>query len=60
MTATEVAERHQEKLMVLGPVLQRLNSELLDKIIEITFHIMLDNGLIPEPPQSIQGKEIKG
>lgn len=59
MTATEVAERHQEKLMVLGPVLQRLNSELLDKIIEITFHIMLDNGLIPEPPQSIQGKELK-
>ena len=59
MTATEVAERHQEKLMVLGPVLQRLNSELLDKIIEITFHIMLENGLIPEPPKSVQGKELK-
>lgn len=59
MTATEVAERHQEKLMMLGPVLQRLNSELLDPAIEITFQIMLENGLIPEPPEILQGEEIK-
>lgn len=59
MTATEVAERHQEKLMMLGPVLQRLNSELLDPMIQITFQIMLDNGMIPPPPEIIQGGELK-
>lgn len=59
MTATEVAERHQEKLMMLGPVLQRLNSELLDPMIQITFQIMLENGLIPPPPETIQGGELK-
>ena len=59
MTATEVAERHQEKLMMLGPVLQRLNSELLDPMIEITFQIMLENGMIPPAPEMIAGGELK-
>jgi hypothetical protein len=27
MTATEVAERHEEKLLMLGPVLERLHNE---------------------------------
>lgn len=58
MTATEVAERHQEKLMMLGPVLQRLNSELLDPAIEITFNIMLEHGLIPEPPEILDGESL--
>ena len=30
ITAREVAERHEEKLLMLGPVLERLESELLD------------------------------
>lgn len=59
MTATEVAERHQEKLMMLGPVLQRLNAELLDPMIKITFQIMLEHDMIPQPPEIIQGGEIK-
>lgn len=59
MTATEVAERHQEKLMMLGPVLQRLNAELLDPMIKITFQIMLENDMIPPPPEILQGGEIK-
>lgn len=59
MTATEVAERHQEKLMMLGPVLQRLNSELLDPMIKITFQIMLENGMIPPAPEILQGGEVR-
>ena len=30
MTATEVAERHEEKLLMLGPVLERLHNEGTD------------------------------
>lgn len=58
MTATEVAERHEEKLLMLGPVLERLHNELLDPLIELTFSYMEDAGLLPPPPQSLQGSEI--
>ena len=36
MTATEVAERHEEKLLMLGPVLERLHNELLDPLIDLS------------------------
>ena len=58
MTATEVAERHEEKLLMLGPVLERLHNELLDPMIEITFHHMLAAGILPPPPQEMQGMDL--
>jgi hypothetical protein len=58
MTATEVAERHEEKLLMLGPVLERLHNELLDPLIEMTFTRMLEAGAIPPPPQELQGMEL--
>lgn len=58
MTATEVAERHEEKLLMLGPVLERLHNELLDPLIEITFERMLAAGVLPPIPQELQGMEI--
>ncbi len=59
ITAREVAERHEEKLLMLGPVLECLESELLDPLIDRTFAIMLRTGLIPEPPEELQGKDLK-
>ena len=59
MTATEVAERHQEKMLVLGPVLERLKNELLDPLIERTFAIMFRRGVIPVPPPEIEGENMK-
>lgn len=58
MTATEVAERHEEKLLMLGPVLERLHNELLDPLIEMTFTRMLEAGVIPPPPPELQGMEL--
>lgn len=58
MTATEVAERHEEKLLMLGPVLERLHNELLDPMIEITFARMLRAGIVPSPPQELQGMDL--
>lgn len=55
MTATEVAERHEEKLLMLGPVLERLHTEILDPLIENTFARMVEVGIVPPPPDEIQG-----
>lgn len=59
ITAREIEERHEEKLLMLGPVLERLNKDLLDPLITRTFNIMWRAGLIPEPPQEIQGMGVK-
>jgi hypothetical protein len=59
MTAREVEERHDEKLIMLGPVLERLNDELLDPAIDLTFDIMWDSNLIPPPPPELQGQPLR-
>jgi hypothetical protein len=58
MTATEVAERHEEKLLMLGPVLERLHNELLDPLIETTFEHMVTANILPPPPEELQGLEL--
>jgi hypothetical protein len=58
MTATEVAERHEEKLLMLGPVLERLHNELLDPLIEMTFDRMIEAGIVPPAPPELQGMQL--
>jgi hypothetical protein len=58
MTATEVAERHEEKLLMLGPVIERLHNELLDPLIDVTFSHMVSAGLIPPAPPELQGMDL--
>jgi hypothetical protein len=56
MTATEVDARREEKLVLLGPVLDRFQNEVLDSDIKRIFGIMLRNGLFaPPPPEIIDG-----
>ena len=59
MTAQEVIERHEEKMIMLGPVLERLHAELLDPLIMRTFGVMERAGMLPEPPEELQGMEMK-
>lgn len=59
MTATEVAERHEEKLVLLGPVLQRLNVELLDPLLDDVFDFAQDVGLLPPIPEALEGQELE-
>jgi hypothetical protein len=59
MTATEVAERQQEKLMMMGPALHRLDEEMLSRSLELVYEIIVEAGMIPEPPEVIQGSEMK-
>jgi hypothetical protein len=58
-TATEIAERHEEKLLMLGPVLERLHNELLAPKIDMTFTAIIESGILPPPPPELQGVDLK-
>jgi len=55
MTATEVIQRRDEMLRMMGPMVSRLQTELLGPVIERCFNIMWRAGMLPPPPQSLQG-----
>jgi hypothetical protein len=59
ITATEVAERHEEKLLMLGPVLDRLHRDLLQPTIDRTFGVMVRAGIVPPAPQELEGIDLK-
>lgn len=59
ITATEIDERREEKLLMLGPVLERLNDDLLDPMIDRIFAIMNRMGLFPDPPESLEGVDLR-
>jgi hypothetical protein len=57
-TATEIDARREEKLIMLGPVLERFQTEALDLIIDRVFNIMLRGNLFEPPPVEVQGSRI--
>lgn len=57
-TATEVAERHEEKMLMLGPVLERLHGELLRPLVENTFARMVETGMVAPPPPELENIEL--
>lgn len=59
MTAREVAERHEEKMLQLGPVLERLQDELLDPLIDRAFSVLFRGGQLPPPPPELQGMKLR-
>ena len=58
-TATEVNSIDQEKMMMIGPALHRLDYEMHTPTLEIVYHDMNERGMIPEPPPEIEGMDIK-
>ena len=58
MTATEVIQRNEEKMRILGPALSRLQSELLQPMILRVFNIMLRNKLFQVAPEVLANQEI--
>lgn len=58
-TATEIIELKQEKMQILGPVLERIFGEGLNPGMERTFNIANRVGRLPEPPKEIQGMDLK-
>ncbi len=53
MTAREVAERSQEKLIQFSPTFARLTTELFNPLLERVFGILLRAGRLGDVPQSL-------
>lgn len=53
MTATEAQIRYELMQRLLGPTLGRLQSDMLDPIIQRTFNMMARAGQFPEVPQAV-------
>ena len=54
-SATEIAERTEEKLVLLGPVVNRLETEALAPLVERLLGITQRAGLLPPPPGDVGG-----
>jgi hypothetical protein len=59
ITAREIDERHEEKLLMLGPVLEGLNQDLLDPLIDNQFQFGLEQGRFPPPPPELSEVDLK-
>ncbi len=59
MTAREVNELSSEKVALLGPILTRLNTDLLNPLVDAVFAIAIKQGLVEEAPPILQGQELK-
>jgi len=53
-TATEVVQRTQERMRLLGPILGRMEAELLGPLITRVFGIMDRAGDLPAPPEELE------
>jgi hypothetical protein len=58
MTATEVSQRTQEKLRLMGPVLGRQHFEFLKPLIDRVFGICVRKGVFDAPPDRLRGQKI--
>jgi len=59
MTATEVMQRTEENLRLMGPILGRLNDELLRPIVDRLFGIMLRGNKFAPIPAALKGQDLK-
>jgi len=59
ITAREIDERHEEKLLALGPVLEQLNQDALDPIIDLSFAFHYKQGRLPPVPKELDGQNLK-
>lgn len=58
VTAVEWDLRKSESLVMLGPVLERLDVEVLKPILETVFSIASRAGILPPAPAEVQGKQM--
>lgn len=59
VTATFISEIKEEKLIVLGPVLESLDRGLLAPAVETTFHYMQEADILPIAPDDVVGAKVQ-
>ena len=65
ITAREIAERHEEKLLAVGPVVERVENEVLRKIVDEGYQALIEadearvvmgmEPFLPDPPPELEG-----
>lgn len=58
VTATEILEKQQEKMLLLGPVIERQQSDSLEPTIKRVYSILQQRGYIPPAPDEIAGMDL--
>lgn len=58
-TAAEIYALKEEKMLVLGSVMERLQHELLRPLVVMTYNKLKQNQLLPQPPQRLKGANIE-
>ena len=53
----EIAERKEEKLLALGPVLENVYNGQLEPVIARTYAILNRRGMLPPPPPDLRNKD---
>ena len=59
LNESEIWERKEEKLLGLGPMMDRLDREVIRRIIQISDHYLLRNGLMDDPPDELDEVDIE-
>lgn len=59
MTATETIQRTEDRLRLLGPVLGRMQSEVLGPMIDRVFGMLVREKVIPPAPPEFKGASLK-
>ena len=58
VTATEIQAKQAEKMLLIGPVVERLHTELLSPLIKRTYQLMGEYGALPPPPDGMDNVEL--
>ena len=59
VTASEIAAREEEKLVLVGPVLERLHDELFIPLMDRTFECMRELDMLPPCPPELAGRRLR-
>lgn len=59
VTASEIAAREEEKLILVGPVLERLHDELFIPLMDRTFECMRELDMLPPCPPELAGRRLR-
>lgn len=60
VTATQVDAEQEERLLMLGPVVESLQDGMLRPLIDLAFHYRQEAGLVAEPPpELVDGMELE-
>ena len=59
MTATEILQRREEFMRIIGPTFGRLEADYTGPMIERVFNVMMRAGEFAEPPEALRNTEVR-